>query len=138
MFHFFLSSKQTKRTTKNDLSRRTRSQKRDASHTNSSLFFCSSIFSSWFFVKLIIIQRAVRKTHPRTYQCIWKNYVKFSQKYYNSTTLSIWIVYRDHVRLKLLLCWKMRFSTSFVDIILYAEAAIHTKKLFFHFIVCYF
>ena len=42
---------------------------------------------------LIILQRVTRYTHPTTYQCIRDNYIMFAQKYYNSTILSIWIVY---------------------------------------------
>ena len=43
---------------------------------------------------LIILQPAARETHARAYQCIWDNYIKFSQKYYSFTTLLIWVVYR--------------------------------------------
>ena len=52
-----------------------------------STFFCNS---NLFFLDshkaLIILQQATRKTHSRTYQCIWRNYKLFAQ---NSTNLSI-------------------------------------------------
>ena len=46
---------------------------------------------------LIILQRASRKIYLRAYQCIWDNYIIFAQKYYNFTTLSIWVVYTSLV-----------------------------------------
>ena len=44
---------------------------------------------------LIIFQRA-KKEHiqERAYQCIWNNHIMFWQKYYNFTTLSMWVVYK--------------------------------------------
>ena len=41
---------------------------------------------------LIILERAARKTHPRASLCIWDNYIKFIQKCWKYTTLSIWVV----------------------------------------------
>ena len=65
----------------------------------------------------IILQWATKRAHPR--KCL----------YYNSTTLSMWVVY-THVCLKFQLCLKIWFSASF-DITRYAEAAIYAKNLLF-------
>ena len=101
--------------------KRTCGQKIHVPHALLCAFFCGSIFPSWF-EALIILQRATRKAHPRAYQCIWDNYVILPQKYCNSTTLSMWVVYA-YMCLKMRLCLDMWFSTSF-DIIWYTEAAI--------------
>ena len=50
-------------------------------HTNSSIYFLH-----------FGLLRATRKTHPRAHQSIWDNYIITAQKYYNFTTLSIWVV----------------------------------------------
>ena len=52
-----------------------------------------------------------------------------AQKCYNFITLSVWIVYK-HMCLKIQLCLKIWFSTSF-DITRYAGAAISAKNLLF-------
>ena len=52
-----------------------------------------------------------------------------AQKFYNFITLSVWIVYK-HMCLKIQLCLKIWFSTSF-DITRYAGAAISAKNLLF-------
>ena len=90
-------------------------------------FLSNSIFiPSWFLMALIILQRATKRAiQERAYRCIWNNYIIFAQKYYNSTFLSMWVVY-----LKIRLRHKMWFFTS-LDITGQAEAAIHEKKISF-------
>ena len=60
------------------------------------IFFSNSIFiSSWFLMKSCKYCSQQQKKHiqERAYQCIWSNYIMFAQKYYNSTNLSMWVVY---------------------------------------------
>ena len=75
---------------KNYIGRRTWDQKKWCPSNNLMYFFLglNLIFLVWSSV-----QRLTRKAHPRVYQCIWDNYVILAQKYHNSTTLSIWVVY---------------------------------------------
>ena len=83
-----------------------------------------------------MLQQQKEHIQEIAYQCIWNNYIIFAQKCYNSTTLSMWIVYK-HVCVKIQLCLKIWFSTFF-DITRYAEAAIYTKIFFFsHSIISY-
>ena len=129
---------QTKKATKNDIRRRACSQKKWCpSH---KFFHVPFAVTNLFFLdsheNLIILLRATRKTHPRTFQSIWDNYVILAQNYYNFTSLSTWVGY-TYMCLKMWLRLKTRFSTSF-DITWYAEAVMYTKNLLFpHSIVCY-
>ena len=60
------------------------------------------------------------------YQYIWNNYKTFAQKYYNSTTLSIWVVYAKYVSKNSIaskdvifyLLWYNLLSWSFFSLIL--------------------
>ena len=33
------------------------------------------------------------KLHFLSSECIWENYIIFAQRYYNSTTFSVWVIY---------------------------------------------
>ena len=72
-----------------------------------------------------MLQQQKEHIQEKPCQCIWNKYI-FAQKY-NSSTLSMWIVYK-HVCLKIQLCLKIWFSTSF-DITRYAEAVIYADNL---------
>ena len=96
-------------------------------------FYCNSIFPSWFLMKdwWYYIEQEEEHIHERAYQCIWNNHIIFALKHYNSTTLSMWVVYK-YMGLKIQLCLQIWFFTSF-DITRYDEAAIYAKNLFFSF-----
>ena len=50
------------------------------------------------------------RVQERASQCIWSNYITFSQKYYNSTNLSMWVVYAT---------WVSKNSVVYQDAIFY-------------------
>ena len=73
------------------------------------------------------ITASIRKTTFKSaYQYIWNNYKIFAQKYYGSTTLSIWIVYTKCVSKNsfasedviFYLLWYKLLSWSFFSLIL--------------------
>ena len=55
------------------------------------------------------------------YQYIWNNYKIFAQKYYNSTTLSMWVVHAKCVSKNSIASQDVFFS--YFDITWYAEAS---------------
>ena len=68
--HLCRGREQMKKATKNDIRRRTCSQKNDAAHTNSLLYFFLHLNLSLLVSHeaLITLQQARRKTHSRTYR----------------------------------------------------------------------
>ena len=65
---------------------------------------------------IILSEQHKEDIQERAYQCIWNGYMIFTQKLYNSTTLSMWVVY---------LCWLFintkvsKNSVQFKDVIFY-------------------
>ena len=105
-----------KESNKKDIERRASSQKSDVSYTNSSCtfflyffqkctFFCYSTFPYWFLMKLWYYYGKQQKEYiqERAYQCIWNNYIIFTQKYYNFTPLSMRVV-KKYMCIKIPLC----------------------------------
>ena len=74
-------------------------------------FFCNSVFiPSWFLMKLWQYYSKQEKEHiqERGYHWIRNNYIIIAQKYYNSTTLSMWVVYKYMCVKKIQLCRNTR------------------------------
>ena len=117
---------------KNAIERRVCSQKSDVPHTNSSMhfFLYRNLYSFLVSHKApIISQRATKKA----YQCIWNNYLIFTQKYYNSTTLSMWVAIHMCVSKNLIMSKDLVLYLPWYDES--AETAIYAKKIFFSFIL---
>ena len=82
--------------------RRWRSSKKISRVNFSMIFFSLTQLNLYFCLAsheaLIISQPATKRAHPKgVYQCIWNIYIILEQKYYNSTTLSMWVVYHTCV-----------------------------------------
>ena len=80
-----------------------------------STFYCNSIFiPSWFVMRPCYTEKQKEHIKERSYQCIWNDCIIFAQKYYNSTTLSMWVFYTTCVpKNSLCLCLKMWFFIYF-------------------------
>ena len=107
-FLLFVKSEQTKKPTKNDIRRRTCSQKSDVPHKTSSMYFLLelNIFFLVFHETLIISQRAATKVLPRAYQCMSDNCINFAVNVIIPLFVNIG-------GLQIHVCLKMRFFTSF-------------------------
>ena len=118
-----------KKATKTEVERRACSQKVTllSKILLCTFFFNLSFIPSWFLIKLRQDYSEQQKEHiqEKAYQCIWNTYIIFPQKYYNSTTLPMWVVY-THVS---------KISIVSKDLVFYVHwykvIAIYAKNLIF-------
>ena len=87
-----------KKATKSDIERRTCNQKSDLKFFYVLFSITQSLFLlgfSWTHEALIILERATKRTHPRKSPLVSEIsiYIYLYYVYYNSTNLSMWVVY---------------------------------------------